>query len=70
MKIGKYGIYPHHTEHTGAHNYNNGGCKALSYTAAGCNGAIHKSAESIGEAHYTRALKSRLNYRLIIGKQG
>lgn len=47
MEISKYGIYPHHTEHAGAHNHNNSGSKTLSDTAAGCDSAIHKGTESI-----------------------
>ena len=58
MKMGKNGVNPYHTEHTGAQDHDDRWRETLSDTAAGGNRAIHKSTESIGKTHDPRAQKS------------
>ncbi len=70
MKIGEHGVNPYHTEYTGTHDYNDGRSETPADTAAGCNGAIHESAEGIGKTHNLRALESCYNDGFLVGKQG
>lgn len=70
MEISEYSINPYYTEHAGTHYNDDSRCKTFTYTAAGSNSTVHKSAESIGKAHNPRALKPRLDNRPVVGKQG
>ena len=68
--MGEHGINPHDTEHARAHNYNDGRHKALADSAVGGDGAIHESADRIGEAHDPRPQQPRFHNCFFVGEQG
>ena len=67
--MGEHGINPRDTEHTGPHNHDDCRHKALADSAVGGDGAIHESADRIGEAHDFRAQQSCFDNRFLIGEQ-
>ena len=70
MKMGKNGVNPYHTEHTGAQDHDDRWRETLSDTAAGCDGTVHEGTDGIGEAHNPCALESCFDDRLVICEQG
>ena len=68
VEMGEDGIYPYDAEHAGAEDHDDRGDKAASQAAAGGDGAVHKGADGIGEAHDPHSVDAGGHHIRVIGK--
>ena len=56
MNSRKNRVHPHHPEHTGAHDHDDGGHHGFAQPAGGRNGAVHKGGDAVGHGHHAHPL--------------